>query len=58
LGVLADVRFTPESDRLLRCRELTLCAISDQSALQQKTLFDTLIRCWSAVTIPHRSADR
>ena len=31
----SDVRFTPESDRLLRCREMTLCAISDQSALQQ-----------------------
>jgi len=21
----SDVRFTPESDRLLRCREMTLC---------------------------------
>jgi len=31
-----DVRFTPESDRLLRSGEMTLCAISDQSALQQK----------------------
>ena len=27
LGVQADVRFTPESDRLLRCREMTLCAM-------------------------------
>jgi hypothetical protein len=36
LGVLGDVRFTPESDRLLRCREVTLCAISDQNAVQQK----------------------
>jgi hypothetical protein len=35
-GALADVRFTPESDRLLRRREMTLCAISDQSAVQQK----------------------
>jgi len=34
-AVLADVCFTPESDRLLRCRETTLCAISDQSAVQQ-----------------------
>jgi hypothetical protein len=33
-GALADVRFTPESDRLLQRREMTLCAISDQSALQ------------------------
>jgi len=24
-----------ESDRLLRCREMTLCAITDQSAVQQ-----------------------
>ena len=24
---LTDVRFTPESDRLLRCREMTLCAM-------------------------------
>jgi hypothetical protein len=30
-----DVRFTPNSDRLLRRREMTLCAISDQSAVQQ-----------------------
>jgi hypothetical protein len=29
-------RFTPQSDRLLHRREMTLCAISDQSALQQK----------------------
>jgi hypothetical protein len=36
LGAPADVRFTPDSDRLLRCREMTLCAISDQSAVQQK----------------------
>jgi hypothetical protein len=35
LGAPADVRFTPNSDRLLRCREMTLCAISDQSAVQQ-----------------------
>jgi hypothetical protein len=26
LGDLADVRFTPESDRLLRRRKMTLCA--------------------------------
>jgi len=25
-----DVRFGPNSDRLLRCREMTLCAISDR----------------------------
>jgi hypothetical protein len=31
LGFLADVGFTPNSDRLLRCREMTLCAISDIS---------------------------
>jgi hypothetical protein len=30
-----DVRFAPNSDHLLRCREVTLCAISDQSAAQQ-----------------------
>ena len=35
-GTRTDVRFAPQSDRLLRCREMTLCAISDQSALQQK----------------------
>ena len=34
-GALADVRFTPNSDRLLRCREMTVCAISDQNAVQQ-----------------------
>jgi len=32
----ADVRFAPQSDRLLRRREMTLCAINDQSAVQQK----------------------
>jgi hypothetical protein len=32
-----DVRFTPESDRLLRRKEMTLCAISDQSAVQQNS---------------------
>jgi hypothetical protein len=31
-----DVRFTPESDRSLRRREMTLCAITDQSAVHQK----------------------
>jgi hypothetical protein len=31
-----DVRFTPESDRLLRSSEVSLCAKSDQSAPQQK----------------------
>jgi hypothetical protein len=36
-----DVRFTPESDRLLRCREMTQRANRRQSALQQK-LFDHL----------------
>jgi hypothetical protein len=35
-GALADVGFYPESDRLLRRRKMTLCAISDQSAPQQK----------------------
>jgi hypothetical protein len=30
-----DVGFTPNSDRSLRRREMTLCAISDQSAPQQ-----------------------
>ena len=35
------VRFTPESDRLLRRHEMTLCAISDRSASQQNgPLFD------------------
>jgi len=43
LTLCGDVRFTPESDRLLRRREVTLCAISDQSAAQQKeVLFDHL----------------
>ena len=32
----ADVCFPPESDHLLRRHEMTLCAISDQSALRQK----------------------
>jgi hypothetical protein len=31
------VRFTPESGRLLRRRGMTLCATSDQSAVQRKT---------------------
>jgi hypothetical protein len=35
LGAPADVRFTPESDHLLRRREMTLCANTDQSAAQQ-----------------------
>jgi hypothetical protein len=44
LKTLADVRFTPNSDRLLRCHEVTLRAISDQSALQQEAgLFDHLV---------------
>ena len=30
-----DVRFAPESDRLLRCHEMTLCANTNQSAAQQ-----------------------
>ena len=30
-----DVRFTPNNDRSLRRREMTLCANSDQSAPQQ-----------------------
>ena len=35
---------TPEGDRLLRSNEVTLCAISDQSALRQNTsLFDHLV---------------
>jgi len=38
LTLCGDVRFTPESDQLLRCREMTLCAISDQSAVQQMRL--------------------
>ena len=41
---LGHVPFTPKSDRLLRCREMTLCAISDRSALQQNyALFDNLV---------------
>jgi len=35
LSVLDDVRFTPKSDHLLRCHEMTLCANTDQSAAQQ-----------------------
>jgi hypothetical protein len=35
-GPSAHVRFTPASDRLLRCRKMSLSAINDQSALQQK----------------------
>jgi len=34
-GPLFDVRFIPESDRLLRRREMTLWCLSDQSASQQ-----------------------
>ena len=38
------VRYYPQSGRLLRCHEMTLCAITDQSAVQQNTvLFDHLI---------------
>jgi hypothetical protein len=38
------VRFAPESDRLLRCREMTRSANTDQSALQQnRVLFDVLV---------------
>jgi hypothetical protein len=38
------VRFTPESDRLLRCREMSRWASRDQSALQQNgSLFDHLV---------------
>jgi len=29
-----DVRFYPESDRLLRCCEMTRCANNDRSAVQ------------------------
>jgi hypothetical protein len=32
-----------ESDQLLRCTEMTLCAIFDQSALQQNDLLDHLV---------------
>jgi len=32
---LAHVRFTPNSDRLLRSSKVTLCAISDHGAAQQ-----------------------
>jgi hypothetical protein len=40
-GWVFDVRFTPESDRLLRRGRCPLCAITDQSAPQQKPcLFD------------------
>jgi hypothetical protein len=43
-SALTDVRFYPESDRLLRRREMTLCAISDQSAVQQNgSLIDHLV---------------
>jgi hypothetical protein len=36
-GYPRDVRFTPNSDRLLRCREMTLCAKSRHYAVQQKS---------------------
>jgi hypothetical protein len=36
-SVCPDVRFTPNSDRLLHCHKVTLCAINDQSAAQQNT---------------------
>ena len=35
-----DVRFTPESDRLLRCREYPLGANTDQSAALQRVAPD------------------
>jgi hypothetical protein len=38
------VGFTPESDRLMRRKELTLCAISGQSAAQLKQCLDPRIR--------------
>jgi hypothetical protein len=44
LGALADVRYYPKSDRLLRCSEVSLCANSDQSAAQQTSgLFDRFV---------------
>jgi hypothetical protein len=47
LSELMNVRFYPKSDRLLRCREMTLCAISDQSTLQQIGEADSqLMRNW------------
>jgi len=39
LAPSGDVRFYPQSDRLLQRREVTLCAISDHSAVQTKALF-------------------
>jgi len=42
LGIV-NVGFAPQSDRLLRCREMTLCANIDQSALQQKRSIDDLV---------------
>ena len=49
-----DVRFTPESDRSLRCREMTLCAISDQSAAQQNgVLFNHFFGCDEPVAKGH-----
>jgi hypothetical protein len=38
-----DVRFYPNSDRLLRSSEVTLCAKSAHSALRQRLLFDHLV---------------
>jgi len=37
-----DVRFTPNSDRMLRCRKVSLSAISDQSAPHKKMQTQTL----------------
>jgi hypothetical protein len=33
--IVFDVRFAPDSDRLMRCSEVTRCAINEQSAAQQ-----------------------
>jgi len=43
LKTLADVRFTPNSDRLLRCHEVTLRAISDHGASNLRRFIDDLV---------------
>jgi hypothetical protein len=49
-------RFTPISDRLLHCCEMTLCAISDQSAVQQNLPLQSRRRRAPMSTIPKRTA--
>ena len=53
-----DVRFTPNSDRMLRCRKVSLSAISDQSAPHKKMQTQTLISDFPTVRVVMTPAHR